>query len=86
VKSDSCVRPLTTSIVRKLKATCLSSATTSLLRLSPRWPLVFDHQKLPVSFDPARDHKAQHFSRDYKKQFGAPPQRDISRLRGAIES
>jgi AraC-like DNA-binding protein len=27
-----------------------------------------------------------YFSRDYKKQFGAPPQRDISRLRGALET
>jgi AraC-like DNA-binding protein len=26
-----------------------------------------------------------HFSRDYKKLFGAPPQRDISRLRGSLE-
>jgi len=24
------------------------------------------------------------FSRDYKKQFGAPPQRDVARLRGAV--
>ena len=27
-----------------------------------------------------------YFSRDYKKQFGAPPQRDISRLRGSLSS
>ncbi len=27
-----------------------------------------------------------YFTRDYKKQFGSPPQRDISRLRGAIEA
>lgn len=27
-----------------------------------------------------------YFSRDYKKQFGAPPQRDISRLRGNLEA
>ena len=26
-----------------------------------------------------------HFSREYKKHFGAPPQRDISRLRGSTE-
>jgi AraC-like DNA-binding protein len=26
-----------------------------------------------------------YFSRDYKKLFGAPPQRDIARLRGALE-
>jgi len=26
-----------------------------------------------------------YFSRDYKKQFGAPPQRDIARLRGNLE-
>jgi AraC-like DNA-binding protein len=26
-----------------------------------------------------------YFSRDYKKLFGAPPQRDISRLRGSLE-
>jgi AraC-like DNA-binding protein len=27
-----------------------------------------------------------YFSRDYKKQFGAPPQRDIARLRGSVEA
>jgi AraC-like DNA-binding protein len=27
-----------------------------------------------------------YFSRDYKKQFGAPPQRDISRLRNTLEA
>lgn len=27
-----------------------------------------------------------YFSRDYKKQFGAPPQRDIARLRGNLEA
>jgi AraC-like DNA-binding protein len=27
-----------------------------------------------------------YFSRDYKKQFGAPPQRDIARLRGSAEA
>jgi AraC-like DNA-binding protein len=27
-----------------------------------------------------------YFSRDYKKLFGAPPQRDINRLRGSYES
>jgi AraC-like DNA-binding protein len=26
-----------------------------------------------------------YFSRDYKKLFGAPPQRDIARLRGSLE-
>ena len=26
-----------------------------------------------------------YFSRDYKKQFGEPPQRDIARLRGSLE-
>ena len=26
-----------------------------------------------------------YFSRDYKKQFGAPPQRDISALRNKLE-
>ena len=25
-----------------------------------------------------------YFSRDYKRQFGAPPQQDISRLRGGL--
>ena len=28
---------------------------------------------------------AAYFSRDYKKLFGAPPQRDIARLRGSLE-
>jgi AraC-like DNA-binding protein len=27
-----------------------------------------------------------HFNREYKKLFGAPPQRDISRLRGNLEN
>ena len=27
-----------------------------------------------------------HFSREYKKQFGAPPQRDIARLRSSLEA
>ena len=27
-----------------------------------------------------------YFSRDYKKQFGAPPQRDIAKLRQRIDS
>ena len=27
-----------------------------------------------------------YFSRDYKKQFGAPPQRDIARLRESVEA
>ena len=27
-----------------------------------------------------------YFNRDYKKLFGAPPQRDIARLRGSLES
>ena len=27
-----------------------------------------------------------YFSRDYKKLFGAPPQRDIARLRGSLEA
>jgi AraC-like DNA-binding protein len=26
-----------------------------------------------------------YFSREYKKLFGAPPQRDIARLRGSLE-
>ena len=29
-------------------------------------------------------HDPAYFSRDYKKQFGAPPQQDISRLRGGL--
>ncbi len=27
-----------------------------------------------------------YFSRDYKKQFGAPPQRDVARLRSSFEA
>ena len=27
-----------------------------------------------------------YFSRDYKKQFGAPPQRDVARLRNNLEA
>jgi len=27
-----------------------------------------------------------YFSRDYKKQFGAPPQRDVARLRSSLQA
>jgi integrase len=62
----------------------LKNIVTMALRTVMRRGEVFGLQWFDVGLNKAVLHIRSTISRDYKKLFGAPPHRDLARLRGSL--